>query len=335
MTVYGVQAIITILTHFRASDYTLLAGTVIWLYDILLTLDDEMTLLWTKGGGLIKALYLIVGYGVKSTFIPDNNTSQQNRYLPAVGLPLIISRECAIGLAIVTLCQAIGTIVATTIFIARLYTVFCLNRNIRIFLVLALVISHICIMTFTIILIEGCTMSYSDVLRICITNFPKTTGAVYITPIFIESAIAFATLYHAYASQYSSTKRQRSVKKILRTLHVDGFLYSYHPLCSSRTLHITQQVWVAPGSLIFLLCYFEYAFSSAITSRWFLSFRKVLAESFVSATFPTTMLTTGGKTMSVGAGLELAHRGLSHSATLSVAQDPTKPDTYSETRERR
>jgi hypothetical protein len=46
--------------HFLATDYTIMSGAVIWFYDILLTLDDEASLLWTRGGRFIKALYLTV-----------------------------------------------------------------------------------------------------------------------------------------------------------------------------------------------------------------------------------------------------------------------------------
>lgn len=44
----------------RASQYTLLAGSVAWFYDILQTLDSECTLLWSRGGKLVKFAYLVV-----------------------------------------------------------------------------------------------------------------------------------------------------------------------------------------------------------------------------------------------------------------------------------
>lgn len=46
--------------HIRASYYTMVAGLVVYLWDILLTLKDEQELLWSKGGRFVKLLYLIV-----------------------------------------------------------------------------------------------------------------------------------------------------------------------------------------------------------------------------------------------------------------------------------
>ena len=53
-------ALVSGLMNVRTSQYMLLAGSVIWLYDILLTLDSEFALLWSRGGKLIKSMYLIV-----------------------------------------------------------------------------------------------------------------------------------------------------------------------------------------------------------------------------------------------------------------------------------
>ena len=44
----------------QVTHYTLLAGAAVWAYDVLLTFDDELSLLWSRGGIPIKLLYLIV-----------------------------------------------------------------------------------------------------------------------------------------------------------------------------------------------------------------------------------------------------------------------------------
>jgi hypothetical protein len=56
----GLDLFVGAMNHLLTSEYILLSGTVIWFYDILLTLDDEFSLLWTRGGRLIKVLYLLV-----------------------------------------------------------------------------------------------------------------------------------------------------------------------------------------------------------------------------------------------------------------------------------
>jgi hypothetical protein len=58
MVYQSTEDFVTEMAHFLATDYTILSGAVIWFYDILLTLNDEASLLWTRGGRFIKALYL-------------------------------------------------------------------------------------------------------------------------------------------------------------------------------------------------------------------------------------------------------------------------------------
>lgn len=55
--------------NIRVSRYTLVAGATVWAYDLLLTLDDELSLLWARGGLLIKVLYLMVSINVTFTII--------------------------------------------------------------------------------------------------------------------------------------------------------------------------------------------------------------------------------------------------------------------------
>ncbi|PVG01345.1 hypothetical protein CPB86DRAFT_699571 [Serendipita vermifera] len=267
-----INRLATSLTHFLAIDYTILAGAVIWGYDILLTLDDEVSLLWTRGGWFIKILYLTVSL-VSIVF------SRPRKILTK---PITISMtyfwyRCQLHFAFLTLCQATGVMVATTMFIFRLYTLFYFSRKMRVLLVTSVVASHISVVTFTVFLCYDYqlgTMSYSDQYRSCVSDLPGLLGAFYAAPIFIESVIALATLYHAWVYRRSrSQARSNPVKMIISSLYVDGFLY--YLVCYVNVIQISQY-WFAPNTLAFLTSYFEHAVTSAITSRWFLSFRKVL-----------------------------------------------------------
>ncbi|PVF94224.1 hypothetical protein CPB86DRAFT_789269, partial [Serendipita vermifera] len=272
MCMQGVDRFVAVLDHLLASNYILLSGIVIWFYDILVTLGDELSLLWTRGGRLIKILYLL------------------NRYLPFIGLylalqnnnpsqaALVSDQRCRIQFLLVISCQAIGVIVATTIFVFRLYALFCFNRGIRILLVVILLASHICVLAFAVLLCHGAIkgMAYSPSLHCCISKPPKLPGGFYAAPIFIESIVALATLYHAW--RYRDTKMQsHSVKAIISSLYLDEFFY--YALVLTLRLTTCLLYWIAPQSLSFPISSFEYAFISTITSRWFLSFRKVLTLS--------------------------------------------------------
>ena len=68
----GLAEFLEAFVHFRAMEYTLLAGCTLWAYDILLTVDEELTLLWSrKGGILLKAIYILVGPHLGSLIMSD------------------------------------------------------------------------------------------------------------------------------------------------------------------------------------------------------------------------------------------------------------------------
>jgi hypothetical protein len=54
-------SIVALLYQFRLSQYTALVGATVWAYDLFITIDEELELLWSRNGPLIKVLYLIVG----------------------------------------------------------------------------------------------------------------------------------------------------------------------------------------------------------------------------------------------------------------------------------
>jgi hypothetical protein len=59
----AIPFLIEALYHIRAARYVLGAGFAIWLYDIFLTLDDEVELVWkklTSKRSIPQALYLLV-----------------------------------------------------------------------------------------------------------------------------------------------------------------------------------------------------------------------------------------------------------------------------------
>lgn len=68
-------------TNFRATQYTVATGCALWGYDILLILDQELKLLWSKRANvLIKTIYIlngdlpIIGFGViLSDYTPIRN----------------------------------------------------------------------------------------------------------------------------------------------------------------------------------------------------------------------------------------------------------------------
>ncbi|KAG8749498.1 hypothetical protein FRC14_001312 [Serendipita sp. 396] len=65
----------TLLFQYKACQYTAIAAITVWVYDYLLTIADELELLWSRNGILVKGLYLV------------------GRYLPVVGTTIFAGSQ--------------------------------------------------------------------------------------------------------------------------------------------------------------------------------------------------------------------------------------------------
>ncbi|CAG7850401.1 SubName: Full=Uncharacterized protein {ECO:0000313/EMBL:CCA75826.1} [Serendipita indica DSM 11827] len=295
--------------HFRATDYTALAGFTVWAYDILLTLDEELTLLWSrKGSVLLKTIYIL------------------NRYLPILGFGMVVSSHNPIlNLAqnpqmpstshryhSVSDCRGYHDYQASrpAIFIIRLYSIYVRHPRIQVLLVGIMAASHLTLVVITInmMVVAAKTMYYNPLLRACIADVSRTLGGYYIVPIFVESVIAFATLYHALAfRQHRTTMRQTPTTAILNALYIDGFWFYLYALCLRVALCLVY--WNAASTLVLVLCYLEYGLTSTITSRWFLKFRKLLIDSWeTSSVSRDTRADVTDLTNITGAAIDFASR---------------------------
>ncbi|CAG7850406.1 SubName: Full=Uncharacterized protein {ECO:0000313/EMBL:CCA76190.1} [Serendipita indica DSM 11827] len=284
----------------QASQYTLVAGFVIWLYDIFLTFDREVGLLWCRGGKLIKAAYLIRGTDVHprveplltsavsehrtcriqpvSPWAPYNRGAYNTRVKKGKRLS---DNRCTADVVILNLCLTTGTIVATAIFTFRLYIVLLGRRVLRLFLVGAVVASDLALVALVsnlLVVTSARTMSYSDEMDMCVSKVSPNLGPMYVITIFSESVIAFATLYHAVSLRHHRVVlRDSPTIAILNVLYKGGFWYYLYALCMQLALALVY--WTAPKPLLLILCFLEYALKSTVTSRWFLEFRQALANS--------------------------------------------------------
>lgn len=263
-----------ILFNIQVTRYTLIAGATVWAYDIFLTFHDEIAFLWAKGGILIKFLYLINRYfpiALLSTTLAQANVSG------SITVPV---STCRAYYLVIGLCQMLGIVVATTIFTVRLYMTYYGNRTVQRAFILLAVASHITVVVCGFIFIRDIwnSMVYSDYLAICLTmNTPSPgLGGIYVTPIVLESVIAFATLWHAikFWGQQRKQEQTSRITEIMNDLYINGLMYYFVVL--ALRIGVCVVYWAAPPSLILLLCYLEGFLTSLLTARWFLSFRRLL-----------------------------------------------------------
>ncbi|CAG7853154.1 SubName: Full=Uncharacterized protein {ECO:0000313/EMBL:CCA75628.1} [Serendipita indica DSM 11827] len=253
-----------------------LVALTLWSYDILLTIADELELLWSRNGALVKTLYLIC------------------RYLPIVGASIFgaallptwqrpyTQNECQITWTILDICMLIQYIVSPTIFILRLCAIYCMSPRVRQLLLLCLgihIVASIIVYTSFQITVNP-LMRWNILARVCVLPHFKqwSTVGLYIVPLFIEVVILVAVIAHALGFGRSLRTLNRSATGgILQTLYVDGMIYYLGIIC----IHVAEVItfYVAPLGLQVLLTYFEYLLCSTLTSRFFLHFRRKVLQS--------------------------------------------------------
>ncbi|KAG8754953.1 hypothetical protein FRC14_004492 [Serendipita sp. 396] len=168
------------------------------------------------------------------------------------------------------------------IFTTRLCAIFFMRSNVQRLLVFSLVASLVALLVFHIFtfinVLPG--MIWATHLRACVTPDYRTwaIGATSLTPIFMESLIFFATLFHAFEQQRNNLRvMETSTGGVLQRLYMDGI--QYYMLALLFRLGAVLTFYRAPIGLILLFYHFEYLATSMLTSRFFLSFRRKLVNS--------------------------------------------------------
>ncbi|KAG8860640.1 hypothetical protein FRB91_002148 [Serendipita sp. 411] len=226
---------VKLFAQYQACRYASVAAISVWVYDYFLTVADELELLWSRNGILVKSLYLMGRYlpivgvsifagGLFPTWQPDRSNSVSHRN--AFGYILV----CRVTFTIVILCIMIQNIISLVIFTMRICTVYPMHPNIRRFLQLSLFITLSCFFTCYGValhhMIPG--MVWVPMARVCVIPNYHTwaLAAIYILPIFMESLIFFSTLVHAigYHRQLAYLGNT-STRNVLKRLYIDGTHY--------------------------------------------------------------------------------------------------------------
>ncbi|PVG03057.1 hypothetical protein CPB86DRAFT_811171 [Serendipita vermifera] len=236
-----IEQISTTLLHLRASQYTVVAGFVVYAWDFVLTFPDELSYIWVKSRANLftKFLFFVNRYGPVIGLLPVLHALNPIRKDPLTVNVLILSHTA--------LFTIVGMIIAS------------LNR----------------------------TMFYIHAFRSCIGTPEPLNGGLYLTPMVIESLVLILTLLHAvrYHRQRQDLVGSTAAGAILQALYVDGCLY--YLIVFSLRLATTLVYYIEANALVLLLPYLEYALTSTITSRWFISLRKTLIQSLAHDDFET------------------------------------------------
>ncbi|CEL53936.1 hypothetical protein RSOLAG1IB_06718 [Rhizoctonia solani AG-1 IB] len=264
------------LVHVRASRYLSAAGYVLLLYDHLLTLQDEVKLIWPGPWSLVKILFLINRYSVPlvltinswemSGFTGPNSTTVSTHHM------FLIVVYCRRWVPIEGYIEITSLGVSNFLLLLRVHALYGRSRRVLVFLVILYGLTYISILvTATLALVHMIPrLSYSALAGICsVSEKPVTLQAVWAAPLGFEIIIFVMTLHKCL----EHAKTQQLQAPILRTLYRDGFLY-FLVIVVMRILNLALWI-VAPVSLIYLGLYFIWALITLLISRLLLNLRNV------------------------------------------------------------
>lgn len=266
------------------------AAFVVWLWDILLNLDIETSVLWQQNGAFIKVLYSLVRYGPFLVIVPNFLVYMPNHVVT-------LSNKFCVNLYIVmVLAHTICASAVTSVFALRVYALYKNIHWMRMLIASITVTSHLGTCCYTVVAarIIYRSMVWFDPLKVCVALDPprKALSIMCASSLILEVVIFAATLYHAIRFRRDhSHLGETAAGMVIKTLHKDGF--SYFALIFTSRLIICILLWCNTSLAFILLVYIEFSVVSTMTSHWLLSFRQ-LAMGF----WEQPMVTDAGRSTS-------------------------------------
>ncbi|CCA75184.1 hypothetical protein PIIN_09168 [Serendipita indica DSM 11827] len=277
----------------RATFYVSAAIFVVWVWDIPLNLDDEVSVLWQRKGRVIKTLYALVRYtpfwmlGPNLwIYNPFRSVSLSSKlYVKSYSVFVTFLSHldsCISSYITMTLTQGVCCMAVITVFALRVYALYSSFPRMRIALMIVITACQLAFLAlgFVAIAIASRRIVWVESLNICFSGNPpmRMYSLLYGSMLIIEIMIVMATLYHAirFRREYPSLKGT-APGIIIKTLHNDGFTY-FLVIFTTRCI-LCPLIWGNVSPTVLLLTYVELVVMSTLTSRWILSFRQ-LAMSF-------------------------------------------------------
>lgn len=263
------------LLSLQTASYVTSAAFSIWLWDILINLDVELTVLWRRKGGLLKTLYTLVRYAPGTLFIP-------NVYLYSPMRAQLSKKFCASTAIIMSLTAGLCSISVTTVFALRVYAIYRSIHWMRRLIVVVVGICHFAVLSLSALVAIDLAdrVIWIGPLSLCATPNPpvRLFSLFYGSTLVAELFLVLATLYHAICFRRDHPSLEGTATGVVvRTLHREGF--SYFAFIFTSRFVICTLIWSHPSLTVLILVYIEFAVISTLTSRWILSFRQ-LAISF-------------------------------------------------------
>ncbi|KAF7345743.1 hypothetical protein MVEN_01594500 [Mycena venus] len=241
----AISAEVSALNDYAAVRYTNIAFLMLMVYDYAITLDTEVTRIWTLQWRLPKVLFLINRYVVPPMLIFDG-------IVPTLyNLP---DSLCTFVAKWTTWPTIISLATVEIILMLRVFAVCGHRQTIRTFLICLFTCDMIAWLTMSLLIMSKTIgSSGGSIFPGCLFSAPKYFYAAWIPPVVFESTIILITLYYLSAYQWS-----KKVNITLRILARDSMIYFFFMFSVLLTnLFIARfgrdflgSLFIAPSSVI-------------------------------------------------------------------------------------
>lgn len=258
---------IQVIQHVLISRYFTAAAVVILVYDTLLTLNEEIRLIWPGALSFPKLLYYINRYMAIIFLIGAN-------YLLAGFRPPMSTTDCKYWLVTAAPAQQIANLASAVILCLRVAVLYTGNRWVlrclwTLFGIIATVSTTFTIFSIVALLKE---LVYNPLAAVCLPNDVSYKAyGMFVIPMVFDIVVIGLTAFKA-----CKQVQGESGTLILYTLFRDGLVF-FFIIAALRIWN--SVVWlVLPPSFMYLGVYADWALLSTLTSRFFLNLRSIVYD---------------------------------------------------------
>lgn len=178
--------------HIRAGTYTCAAGGTVLLFDMLLTMGDEIRLIWPSRCSLVKSLYFI------------------NRYFPVPCLLLgmyhlagfhtnLSTNMCKLVILSQLVGQAFALVAATWLLVLRVRALYTTTPWVSYSLYAVFIITHGLTIIMSSVIVHNLwpSVAYVKEVHLCVATPSKQLALAYFPPVLCEVYLVALTIYHA------------------------------------------------------------------------------------------------------------------------------------------
>ncbi|KAL1743206.1 hypothetical protein HDZ31DRAFT_65264 [Schizophyllum fasciatum] len=258
----ALEALVQTLKDVRATRYVTAVGVVILLYDHLLTLKDEVDLVWKARLTIAQIFFLFLRY------IPLVGVIIQNIQLSGLVPMHLPDNFCKVYMDVATYFGAITMAISDFLVLLRLWVIWDRNRRLVACSLVGYIVTqlaNIACVTFAVVTMTP-ALAFSDDLRMCVFTKDVHISSLWMPGLIFDVCIFIATVCNALQRPMSANS------SMAKALYRDGFAY-FLVLTSLRSTNLVLAL-VAPVSLKFVGVFFIWCASTVTTSRFIFSIRR-------------------------------------------------------------